>query len=206
MRTDTVRCMTVTIPSPAPGAAEHPSLALVNSAGGSSGGKRFDELATPESATGWIVAHDLAAPDAQLRGQCRGRLAELRDAVRDIMTAHLEGVEPRGESVRVVNDAFTSTPGAMRLHFAPGTGFIRVAEHPATQVVEHVMAVIAEDTAALITGDEASTLAVCDADSCDRFFLRAHARRRWCSTRCGDRVRAARAHSRRRAALSGRSS
>ncbi|MBD7956833.1 ABATE domain-containing protein [Microbacterium sp. Sa4CUA7] len=195
--------MTMTIHSPAPGDAEHPSLALANSAGASSGGRRFDELATPESATGWIVAHDLAAPDVHLRGQCQGRLTELRDAVRDIMTAHLEGVEPTGESVRVLNDALTSAPGAMRLHFQPGIGFIRVPEHPATQVVEHVMAVIAEDAAALMTGDEAATLAVCEADSCDRFFLRAHARRRWCSTRCGDRVRAARAHARKRAALSG---
>ncbi|WP_309816129.1 CGNR zinc finger domain-containing protein [Pseudarthrobacter sulfonivorans] len=34
---------------------------------------------------------------------------------------------------------------------------------------------------------------VCEAESCGRFFLRTHARRQWSSTRCGDRVRAARA-------------
>jgi len=37
------------------------------------------------------------------------------------------------------------------------------------------------------------------ADFCQRFFLRTHARRQWCSTRCGDRVRAARAYARKRA-------
>lgn len=193
------------IRSRAPGTAEHPSLALVDSAARLPGNKRFDELATAESATGWMVAHDLAAPQAQLYEHCRGRLAGLRDAVRDLMRAHIEGSAPGSESVRVLNDALTGAPGVMRLQFESATGFLRVAEHPATQVVEHVMAVIAEDAAALITGDEASMLAVCEADSCGRFFLRAHARRQWCSTRCGDRVRAARAYARKRAVLSGQS-
>lgn len=205
MPADTMRSMTETIHSPAPGVDEHPSLALINSAGELPGGNRFDELATPESATAWVVAHDLVAPQALLYEHCRGRLAELRDTVHDLMTAHVEGSAPGRESVRAINDALTSAPGAMRLQFEPATGFVRSAEHPATQVVEHVMAAIAEDTAALITGDEASMLAVCEADSCGRFFLRTHARRQWCSTRCGDRVRAARAYARKRAALSGQS-
>lgn len=205
MPADTMRCMAETIHSPAPGVDEHPSLALVDSAGKLPGGKQLDELATPESATAWVVALDLAAPEALLYEHCRGRLVGLRDAVRDLMTAHVAGSAPGRESVRVLNDALTSAPGAMRLRFEPGTGFVRSAEHPATQVVEHVMAAIAEDAAAVITGDEASMLAVCDADSCGRFFLRTHARRQWCSTRCGDRVRAARAYARKRAALSGQS-
>lgn len=197
--------MVETIHSPVPGVAEHPSLALVDSSGVLPGGKRFDELATPESTTTWLVAHDLVAPQALLYEHCRGRLAGLRDAVRDLMTAHVEGSAPGRESVRVLNDALTSVPGVMRLQFEPDTGFVRSAEHPATQVVEHAMAAIAEDAAALITGDEASMLTVCEAVSCGRLFLRTHARRQWCSTRCGDRVRAARAYARKRAALSGQS-
>ena len=194
--------MADTIHSPAPGVDDHPSLRLVDSAGELPGGKRFDELATPESATAWVIAHDLAAPQALLYEYCRGRLVGLRDAVRDLMTAQVNGSAPGRESVRALNDALTSAPGAMRLQFEQGAGFVRSAEHPATQVLEHVMAAIAEDAAALLTGEEAPMLAVCEADSCDRFFLRTHARRQWCSTRCGDRVRAARASARKRAALS----
>ena len=88
--------------------------------------------------------------------------------------------------------------------FIPFLAAVRTVEHPATRAVEHAMATIAEDAAALLTGDEAPLLAECAADSCGRFFLRTHARRQWCSTRCGDRVRAARAYARKRAALSGR--
>ena len=43
---------------------------------------------------------------------------------------------------------------------------------------------------------QADPVAQCEATSCDRFLLRTHARRCWCSTRCGDRVRAARAYAR----------
>lgn len=74
------------------------------------------------------------------------------------MLARIEGAAPSQDSLRVLNDALTSAPGVLRLHFK--------------------------------------------ADSCDRIFLRTHARRQWCSTRCGHRMRAARAYARKRAALS----
>ncbi|GAB2883292.1 hypothetical protein GCM10022245_18400 [Streptomyces mayteni] len=43
----------------------------------------------------------------------------------------------------------------------------------------------------------ADLLAACGSAPCDRFLLRTHGRRHWCSTRCGDRARAARAYARR---------
>lgn len=184
-----------------PGVAEHPSLALVNSARALPGGKELDKLATPDSTTAWLVTHDLVADGAQLHDRCRDRLASLRDDVRGLFINRIHGAVPSPESVRALNDALISAPGVLRLHFDPATGFARTSEHPATQVLEHVMALIAEDTASLLTGEEASMLAVCEADSCDRIFLRTHARRQWCSTRCGDRMRAARAYARKRAAL-----
>ena len=186
---------------PVPGVAEHPSLALVGSAGLLPGGKGFDELATSESATAWLTSRDLVAEGAELYDHCRNRLVRFRGAVRELMVARVEDVAPAAESIRVLNEALTSAPGVLRLHFDPSSGFARIAEHPATQVVEHVMALVAEDAAALLTGEEASMLALCGADSCVRIFLRTHARRQWCSTRCGDRMRAARAYARKRAAL-----
>src|SRR5699024_1611292 len=50
------------------------------------------------------------------------------------------------------------------------------------------------DAAALLTGEDARLHDACQAPSCDSFFVRTHERRRWCSTRCGDRVQAARAY------------
>lgn len=182
----------------APGAKEHPSLALVNSASELPGGERYDALDGPDDATTWLRAHDLIAPDTVLHGPCRSRLADLRADLRDLFTAHTTGDVPTKAAVQALNSALTCAPGALLLHFDPEAGFTRSTNHALTQVVEHVMALIADDAASLLSGDQASLLASCEADGCQRFFLRTHARRQWCSTRCGDRVRAARSYARKR--------
>lgn len=194
-----MRNMSDTLSAAVPGAGEHPCLALVNSASEVPGGKRYDELGSPEAATAWLMARDLIASDSVLEDYCRGRLAALRADLRDLFTAHTTGDVPTTAAVNAINRALTCAPGVLLLQFDPESGFTRSANHPVTQVVEHVMAVIADDAASLLSGDQASLLASCEADGCQRFFLRTHARRQWCSTRCGDRVRAARAYSRKRA-------
>ena len=194
----TVRSMTETAQMAVPGVAEHPCLALVNSVSEPAKGKRRDELATPEAVRAWLLARELIAPDDVLREYCRGRIVELRAHLRGLFVAHTGGAAPPLDAVQAVNRALTSAPGAQLLRFDRTGGFTRSADHPVTQVVEHVMAVIAEDAAALLAGDDASMLASCEAEGCQRFFLRTHARRLWCSVRCGDRVRAARAYARKR--------
>ncbi|PGH47228.1 CGNR zinc finger domain-containing protein, partial [Streptomyces sp. Ru87] len=62
----------------------------------------------------------------------------------------------------------------------------------------HALAVIAADAADLLTGPAAARLTACASPPCNRFLLK-HGRRQWCSTRCGDRARAARAYARRTA-------
>ncbi|WP_354239903.1 CGNR zinc finger domain-containing protein [Arthrobacter sp. UYEF20] len=197
--TDTMRTMSETLLAAVPGAEEHPCVALVNSASELPGGKRYDEIGTPEAAAAWLMARDLIAPESVLHEHCQGRLAALRADLRDLFAAHTTGDVPRAAAVHAVNRALTCAPGALLLRYDPAAGFTRCADHPVTQVVEHVMAVMADDAASLLSGDQASLLVSCEADSCERFFLRTHARRQWCSTRCGDRVRAARAYSRKRA-------
>ncbi|WP_070161910.1 CGNR zinc finger domain-containing protein [Nesterenkonia sp. PF2B19] len=182
-----------------PGTHEHPSIALVNTLEGGAAGRSRDALSTPEGATAWLVDRGMIAPEAELYEPCRRRLVELREDLRDLFIAHVTGGIPSPESIDAVNRALTSAPGALLLRFDPRERFSRGVDHPATQVVEHVMAVIAEDAAALLAGEDAPSLAACEAPSCRWFFLRTHARRQWCSTRCGDRVRAARAYARKRA-------
>ncbi|MGO1582632.1 MAG: ABATE domain-containing protein [Actinomycetaceae bacterium] len=182
-----------------PGAEERTALALVNSADSLVGGRGSAVLSPPEAGRGWIIAYYLTAPVAGLQEHCHGWLASLRDDVRGLFTAHVTGDVPSSAAVDALNRALTSAPGALLLRFDRATRFTRSAEHPTTQVVEHAMAAIAEDAATLLTSDDAPLLAACEADSCQRFFLRTHARRQWCSNRCGDRVRAARAYARKRA-------
>lgn len=193
-----MRTMSETLLADAPGTPEHPSLALVNSAGDVAGGKSYDEMSTPQAAAAWLVARDLVGSDSVLYEHCHGRLVALRVDLRDLFTAHATGNVPTTSAVHALNSALTCAPGALLLRFDPQEGFTRRADHPVTQIVEHVMAMIAEDAASLLSGDEASQLAFCEAGSCQRFFVRTHARRQWCSTRCGDRVRAARSYARKR--------
>ena len=190
--------MTQTVQPAVPGTSEHPSLALVDTVYGSPGGQDRDELSTPEAATAWLVDHGLISPEAGLQEHCQDRLVRFRQDLRDLFVAQISMDVPAPKAVEALNRALNSAPGALLLRFAPDSRFFRSAEHPITQAVDHAMAIIAEDAASLLTGDDAVRIAACESESCEQLFLRTHARRQWCSNRCGDRVRAARAYARRR--------
>lgn len=182
---------------PAPGAAEHLGLALANSLVTLPGQELADELGTPEEATRWLIENELAPRDTALLPYCQNQLTALRANVRSLLAAQVAGRPPEQSALEAVNRALTGIASAPLLHYSEDRGLFRAAEHPVTQLVEHAMAQIAEDTAALLTSDHSATMAQCEAAPCDRFLIRSHARRRWCSTRCGDRIRAARAYARR---------
>lgn len=187
------------IPLPiAPGTTEHLCLALVNSVVTLPGGRLVDELDSPESATAWLIRHDLVPKGTGLLAYCQIQLTDLRRHLRAVLTSHTEGIAPGLESLEGVNQVLTAVPSAALLRYEPDEGLRRVASHPLTQLVAHAMAQIAEDAAALLTGPDAHRIARCAAEPCDRFMVRTHARRHWCSTRCGARQRANRAYARKR--------
>ncbi|MHA7292183.1 CGNR zinc finger domain-containing protein [Arthrobacter sp. MDT3-24] len=187
------------VPLPtAPGTAEHLCLALANSVVTLPGGQLADELDNPESATAWLIRHDLVPDGTGLLAYCQLQLTDLRGHLRAVLASHTEGLAPGLESLEGVNQALTAVPTAAPLRYEPDEGLRRVASHPLTQLVAHAMAQIAEDAAALLTGPDAHRIAQCAAEPCDRFMVRTHARRHWCSTRCGARQRANRAYARKR--------
>jgi predicted RNA-binding Zn ribbon-like protein len=163
------------------------------------GGGTFDALATPATATAWLVERELAPPGAPLEEYCASRLTALRGQLRDLFRSVTAGAAPPPEALEAVNAALRLAPATKVLRWEPGQGLVQEAVHPITQVVEHAMSALAADAVGLVTGSEAASLFACSATSCSRFFLRTHARRHWCSTRCGNRVRAARAYARRSA-------
>jgi predicted RNA-binding Zn ribbon-like protein len=73
----------------------------------------------------------------------------------------------------------------------------------ATNPVTQALAAIAADAIEIVAGESGASLIECQARSCVRLMIRDHGRRRWCSTRCGDRVRASRHYARTRRALAG---
>ncbi|MFQ3555253.1 ABATE domain-containing protein [Streptomyces gramineus] len=186
-------------PPPAQGEEEHLSLALANSAITLPGGHTVDLLAAPAQANDWLAERGLAPVDAGMREMCAAQLRALREQVRSLFAARAEGVPALPAAVSAVNDAMTRVPTAPLLRWDDETGPHRATVHPTTAIVDHALASLAADAADLLTGPDADRLTACGSAPCNRYLLR-HGRRHWCSTRCGDRARAARAYARRTAA------
>ncbi len=182
---------------PAPGADEHVALDFANSAIALPGGQYLDLLGDPDGANRWLADRELAPEGAGLRAVCAAQLRALREQVRALLAARIDGHPAPGVALRAVNKAMTRVPSASLLRWDDGRGFHRAPEHPTTQILEHALAVLAADAAELLTGADAERLAACGSSPCNRYLLRTHGRRQWCSVRCGDRVRAARAYARR---------
>ncbi|MFV2198192.1 CGNR zinc finger domain-containing protein [Nocardiopsis sp. LOL_012] len=195
--TETAAAETYTAPPPAPGADRYPSLDFADSAIVLPGGHRVDLLGTPESATRWLVERGLAPEGARLWEFCAERLRSLRAPVRDLIATRVDGGPAPEEALAAVNEALTRVPTAPLLRWDAAEGPYRAVAHPATEVVDHALGILAADAADLLTSPDAERLAACGSSPCDRYLLRTHPRRHWCSVRCGDRARAARAYARR---------
>ncbi|MFF9206304.1 ABATE domain-containing protein [Streptomyces sp. NPDC014986] len=182
---------------PAPGADRYRSLDFADTAATLPAGQSYDLLAAPESAMRWLAAHDLTTPNVQLYEVCAQRMRTLRAHIRALLAARVDTTTPPKDSLRAVNEALTAVPTAPLLTWDGTRGLRRIQAHPTDQAVNHALATLAADAADLLTGPDAALLAACGSAPCDRFLLRTHGRRHWCSTRCGDRARAARAYARR---------
>lgn len=183
-------------PPPAQGEEEHFSLALANSAIALPGGHTIDLLGTPAQTNRWLTERDLAPVDAGMREMCAAQLRSLREQIRSLFASRAEGLPALPAAITAINDAMTRVPTAPLLRWDDKTGPYRTTPHPTTAIVDHALAALAADAANLLTGPDADRLTACGSTPCNRYLLR-YGRRHWCSTRCGDRARAARAYARR---------
>jgi predicted RNA-binding Zn ribbon-like protein len=184
------------VPPPAPGAADYVALDFANSAIALPGGQFIDLLGTPESTNRWLAERGLAPPGAGVQEMCVTQLRSLREHVRALLAARVAGLPALPAALAAVNDALTRAPTAPLLYWDEKRGPYRAAPCPVNEVLDHALATLAANTADLLTGPDAERLITCDSSPCNRYLLR-HGRRHWCSTRCGDRARAARAYARR---------
>ncbi|MFF3787529.1 CGNR zinc finger domain-containing protein [Streptomyces sp. NPDC001933] len=183
-------------PPPAQGEEEHLALALANSAIAMPGGHTIDLLGTPAQTNQWLAAHGLAPVDAGMREMCATQLRSLREQIRSLLASRTEGLPAHPAAIAAINDAMTRVPTAPLLQWDDTGGPYRVNPHPTTAIVDHALAALAANAADLLTSPDAERLTACGSPPCNRYLLR-HGRRHWCSTRCGDRARAARAYARR---------
>ncbi|MEU8632976.1 CGNR zinc finger domain-containing protein [Amycolatopsis sp. NPDC048633] len=171
----------------APGEERSPALALVNTRRLGAGGE-VDDLAEPRATTEWLRRHEL--PTASLDAGELSRVTDLRAAVRELLAALAEDRSPDVAAVETVNAAARSDAAAPQLTWPSGPHREWRSTTPGS--LEETLAALARDAIDVVTGDLAHLVRPCEAHGCVRFFFREHARRRWCSTTCGDRVRAAR--------------
>ncbi|MGW5879096.1 CGNR zinc finger domain-containing protein [Nocardiopsis terrae] len=181
---------------PAPGAEQYHSLALANSVVTLPGGRVVDLLATPAETNRWMTERGLAPVDAGMQEMCAAQLHVLREHLRSLFASHVAGLPARPTALTAVNDALTKVPTAPLLRWDERNGPYRATPHPTGEIVDHALASLAADAADLLAGPDAVRLTACGSAPCNRYLLR-HGRRHWCSTRCGDRARAARAYARR---------
>jgi predicted RNA-binding Zn ribbon-like protein len=180
----------------APGEVARPALALVNSRRNDADGP-VDDLATAAGLGRWLAERGLV-PRARVDAAALAAVRELRDAVRELLEARIAARAPGPAAVETVNAAVAAAPTARRLTWTHPGGPREEQYGLGAGGVPLACALLAADAIDVITGPDHADLLACPAPGCVRLLLRDHPRRRWCSTRCGDRVRASRYYHRHR--------
>lgn len=160
----------------------------------------FDVLAEVTTARLWLGASPLADPaGSPLGGAGLARLRSLRDAVRAVLLAHLEGVAPAPSAVPRLNAALELTAGAPRLE-ASAEGRLQVLARAPRGAVARLEAAIATATLAFVAEGGLAALRRCPGPDCPMLFVAQHHRRKFCHPSCSHRARQAAYYRRRRAA------
>ncbi|MFI0480979.1 CGNR zinc finger domain-containing protein [Actinomadura sp. 9N215] len=181
---------------PAPGAGDYLALDFVNSAVALPGGQLIDLLGTPAATNQWLTERGLAPADAGVQEMCAAQLRALREHLKALFASHVAGLPALPAALSAVNDALSRAPTAALLYWDEKNGPYRAAPCPTNEILDHALATLAANAADLLTGPDAERITACGSTPCNRYLLR-HGRRHWCSVRCGDRARAARAYARR---------
>lgn len=116
-----------TVPSslpPAPGAGGHVSLALVDSRASLPGGLGQDELDSPAAATQRLIARGLVPEGTALLEHCQDQLAGLRETLRAVFAAWVEGAAPASEVLVDVNRALIRIASAQRVTYDEDRGLL----------------------------------------------------------------------------------
>jgi predicted RNA-binding Zn ribbon-like protein len=130
-----------------------------------------------------VIGPAPAVPAAKVRA--------LRDAVRAVLEAAVDGRRPADAQIQRVNAAAARDPAVPRLRWTNSGP----AADPGDQ---DLLARIAGEAIALVTGPAARDLRRCTAPGCAMLFVKQHPRRAWCNPSCGARVRQARYYRRHR--------
>ncbi|MEU3659990.1 ABATE domain-containing protein [Streptomyces sp. NPDC032940] len=187
---DAADSSTATPPPQTPGEDRHGALALVNTEFSRPSGP-YDGLRDAESAAAWLSGRGLTPSGVRIDAGELDQLLELRRSLRELLDAHLSGAAPGTAALSVLNGALAAAPAVREVRWEEA-GPVAAVRRPAGEPVGAALTALAEDGVELLTGPPSGRLSTCGAPGCTRLFVRNHGARRWCSDRCGNRVRAAR--------------
>jgi predicted RNA-binding Zn ribbon-like protein len=183
----------------APGEDRSPALALANS-WRTTPRETIDELTTIANLHSWLERHEIVALPGAIGREQLDQLRELRDSIRELLAACVAERAPQQTAISIVNTAARAEPTSSQLKWDDSTApeAERTGDSPGS--FASVLSTIASDAIDLVTGPHHTQIRACQAPGCTRYLLVDHPRRRWCSTRCSDRVRAANYYQRTRTA------
>lgn len=164
-------------------------------------GQPVDHLVEPGDAAAWFAAHGLVHLDAAAGWTAADldRARGVRDALRDVVDAVVEGGRADPGSVELVNDALATHPTA-RLELDGAA--VRIGHRHSAAAVDDALAGIADVIVAELANGRPERFRICANDRCRWTFYddSPTGRRRWCDMKtCGNRAKAARHRERVRA-------
>lgn len=176
---------------------EPSSVRLMNTTWLEPDGEMVDCLVDGADLRALLTAVGRRPPARPTRAQV-DTVRDLRDALRTL-AAGLTGEEPGVAALRraagTVNAALAAAPVRESLRAAADGWELGADVDPS---FAGSVGVLARDGAALLSDHTRRPVRTCPAPSCGLYFVATHARRRWCSAHCADRVRAARYYRRHR--------
>jgi predicted RNA-binding Zn ribbon-like protein len=161
-----------------------------------------DLVATPDRVVEWLQVEADRLPADALEPPEVPDLAALREALRELFDAALDGTPPSPAPLSRVNGASRACPRHLELEWAAGGG-PRVRAYRGgrreRRSGDALLAEIARSGIELLGGPDRDRLRRCQGAGCTLLFVATHPGRRWCAPHlCGNRVRVARHYRRRR--------
>ncbi|MCP2336696.1 ABATE domain-containing protein [Actinomadura rupiterrae] len=161
-----------------------------------------DAFATPEGLTAWVRDQDLSpyldASRFTADEPVRAEIAELRQAVRALFaravapsplsSADAPNLPPFPEALARVNAAAAPLVRTLEWHDTWQEDARPTVDGDAARLA----AALANAAVDFFAGPLPALVQVCPAPRCVLYFIKRHPQQEWCSTRCGNRARAAR--------------
>lgn len=153
-------------------------------------GRPTDGLTSPNLLRDWLRQRGFRVDDVMQRDLDAALL--LRDAIRHIAEAVVQGGVPDADAVADLNRCASAFPRWYELVEEPTP---HALERSGGRPVEAALSAVATDAVVLFGGPMCHRLRACRGPGCILFFI-GDGRREWCTAGCGNRARAARHYAR----------